>query len=162
MFSVSEFVRRGRNRLDYTIMRSVIPARLWIGNLRDLGSPRAILDAGIAAVVQLSVEETLPQLPRDLVFCHFPLVDGDGNDPAILRLCLHCVAELLTDGVPTLVCCGGGMSRSPTIASAAVSLLEYRPIDEAVRSITADGAIDISPAFWNDVVRVLEGMKRAT
>jgi hypothetical protein len=135
-------------------MRAIIPGRLWIGNLGDLDSPRPILDAGARAVVQLSAEELLPHLPRDLIVCRYPLIDGEGNDPANLRLAVACVAELLEQGVPMLVCCSGGMSRSPTIAAAAISQVESRPMDEVLRSIAVAGPIDVSPAFWNEVVAI--------
>jgi protein-tyrosine phosphatase len=162
MWDSAPLRKASESRLNYNSMRIIIPGRLWIGNLGDLDSPRPILDAGAEAVVQLSAEEVLPNLPRDLIVCRFPLIDGEGNESTVLRLAVACVGELLKNGIPVLVCCSGGMSRSPTIAAAAVSFVESRPVDEVVQTISAVGPIDISPAFWNDVVRTLDEMKRAT
>ena len=85
---------------------------------------REILDKGIKAIVQLAMEEPPLQPPRELVYLRFPLLDGTGNDPNMLHLAISCVATLIRQGTPTLVCCGGGMSRSPAVVAAALSTVE--------------------------------------
>ena len=76
LFRISDFgfriCRRG------FAMRVVIPGRLWIGNAGDARDPARVLRADVAAIVNLAAEELPPTLPRDILYCHFPLVDGPG------------------------------------------------------------------------------------
>src|SRR5207247_693921 len=99
------------------VMRQVLPHSLWLGHAGDGRDFRLILDTGIQAVVQLAAEEPALQLPRELIYCRFPLVDGPGNDAKLLYLATATVASLLERSLPVLVCCGAGMSRSPAIAA---------------------------------------------
>jgi hypothetical protein len=94
-------------------MHQIKPHLLWIGHAGDGRDIPAIIDTGIRAIVQLAMEEPPLLPPRDLIFCRFPLLDGTGNDPVLLRLAIHAVAILQRSRIATLVCCGGGMSRSP-------------------------------------------------
>ena len=49
---------------------------------------------------------------RELVYCRFPLADGVGNDPWLLRAAITVTADLIRSGTPTMIFCGAGMSRS--------------------------------------------------
>ena len=42
---------------------------LWIGHAGDLRDAKSILDAGIAAIVELADSEPHAVLPRDLIRC---------------------------------------------------------------------------------------------
>src|SRR4051812_28108589 len=86
--------------------------RARVGHAGDLRDPRAVLAAGVEAVVEVADSEQSAALPRDLVRCRFPLSDGGPNPPWLLRLASESVAALLRAGVPTLVCCSGGLRRS--------------------------------------------------
>ena len=68
-------------------MRELVPQRLWIGNAGDARDPARVLDAGVAALVNLAAEELPPDFPRDILYCHFPLLDGPGNSPAHVADC---------------------------------------------------------------------------
>src|ERR1700722_18815771 len=104
-------------------MEQIPPDLLWLGHAGDGRDLRGLFAVGIRARVELAAEEAPAPTPRDLIACHFPLVDGGGNDPAVLILALRTVTSLLEQKVPTLVCCGAGMSRSPAIAAGAIALL---------------------------------------
>src|SRR5262245_49266571 len=67
-------------------MRQVPGRALWLGNAGDLRDARALLAAGIAAVVELADSEPLAVLPRELVRCRFPLSDGGDNPLWLVRL----------------------------------------------------------------------------
>ena len=58
---------------------------LWISNAIDIRSPKKLFDAGISAVVDVAYEEQPAQLPRELIYCRFPVNDGGGNRQAVLR-----------------------------------------------------------------------------
>jgi len=79
-------------------------------------------------------------------------LDGAGNDAVLLSLAIKSVRELIRHNVPTLVCCSAGMSRSPAIVAAALSLVQNAGIDECLRSISAHHPTDVSPGLWDEIV----------
>ena len=113
-------------------MNEVHDRLLWVGSAFDLRSPRELFDNEILAVVDVSLEEAPAQLPRQLMYCRFPLNDGGGNDPRLLRISVQTVVAFLNAGITTILGCSAGMSRSPTIAAFALAamvkpgLLEFR------------------------------------
>lgn len=136
-------------------MRAVKSYSLWIGNAGDARRVADLMNAGIRAVVDLAANEPVAALPREIVYCRFPLLDGVGNELWLLRAAIATIAELLRDNVPTLVACSAGMSRSPALAAAAIALLTCRDPIECLLACVAGGPADVSPALWNDVVATL-------
>ena len=53
--------------------------------------------------------------------------------------------------VPTLVCCGMGLSRSPAVAAAALAIVRREPPDEVLRMLADRHPVDVSPGFWSEV-----------
>ena len=139
-------------------MREVIPGRLWIGNAGDARDPGGVLDEGVAALVNLAAEELPPTLPRDILYCHFPLVDGAGNSPALLKIAVDTVVSLLREKIPTLVYCGAGMSRSVAIAAAAVAHWRGETLEETLKALTDVVSHDVSPVLWRDLSDAVEQM----
>jgi len=136
-------------------MRRVEGYALWLGHVGDVLDHRGILATGILAVVDLALNDAPASLPRELAYCRFPLLDGPGNPPWLLRAAVETVAYLLRSGTPTLVYCGAGLSRSPSIAAAAVALVRGRPADEALVLVSRSGPLDVSPGLWSDVRAIL-------
>lgn len=132
-------------------MREIIPGLLWIGNAADARNPSELHEQGIRAVVDLAFEHTAPQLTRDLVHCRFPLVDGAGNPPGLVRIAIDTVVAFLRMGMPTLVACGAGMSRSPAVAAAALARFQNRDVDACLQEIVANRPHDVSPSLWREV-----------
>lgn len=132
-------------------MRQVAGRPLWLGNAGDLRDPRAVMAAGVEAVIELADSEQLATLPRDLIRCRFPLSDGGDNPAWLLRLAAETVAALLRAGVPALVCCSAGMSRSVCVAAAGLALAEGRGLSEALAIIVTDGPVDVSPGLLAQV-----------
>jgi len=128
-------------------MRQVPGYPLWVGHVGDLRDLRAVCSAGIAAVVDLALKEAPAVVPRDLVYCRFPLLDGSGNAPWVLRAAVQAVASLLQAGVPALVFCGAGMSRSVCVAAAAIARVRGCPLAEALQLVARAGPADVSPGF---------------
>jgi len=128
-------------------MRQVSGRTLWLGHAGDLRDASAVLAKGIEAVVELADSEPLAGLPRELVRFRFPLSNGGTNPPWLLRLASKSVASLLRAGVPTLVCCAAGLSRSICIASGALALAEQRPLDDALAVVVHSGPADVSPGL---------------
>lgn len=138
-------------------MRQVAPHELWIGHAGDARNLRAILDVGVAALVDLAAAELPVPVTRDLVYCRFPVVDGPGNPPWLLRLAVDTTAALLRARTPTLVFCAAGMSRSPAIAAAALALVSGRPPDECLEGLAASRPCDLASGLWQAVKGVLPG-----
>lgn len=138
-------------------MRRVGERPLWVGTARDARDMRAVHDAGIEAVVDLAMMCPPATPTRELVYLRFPLVDGAGNPPWLLRAAVEAVGGLVRAGVPTLVACDGGMSRSLVVVAAALwaEARDGSP-DEVLRSV-ADGPADVHPLLWAEVRRVVTG-----
>jgi len=132
-------------------MRPVAGFPLWIGHVGDVRNPRLLLSTGIRAAVDLVLNEPPVVLPRELVYCRFPLIDGAGNPPWLLCAAIHCVANLLQSDIPTLVYCRAGMSRSPCIAAAAVARVQGSSIDEALLWVAKSGTMNVMPGLWAEV-----------
>lgn len=129
-------------------MREVIPHVLWTGNALDARNVKGLMDAGFQVVVDLAMEEPPIQLPRDIVYCRFPLLDGEGNSPVILKSAIDLVVNFVNGRQRTLIACSGGMSRSPLIASAVLATIEKSDFDKAIQHVIRTGPCDISPALY--------------
>ncbi len=134
-------------------MREILPNQLWIGNAGDGRDPERLLQAGVVAVVNLAAEEPSPNLPRSMIYCHFPLTDGAPDDLRVLDMVIQVVVSLLKRQIPTLVYCGAGMSRSPAVVAAALSIVQGGSPDEKLKEIVAGHPHDVSPHLWEAVCR---------
>jgi protein-tyrosine phosphatase len=121
---------------------------LWLGHAGDARDPTRLLEAGISAVVCVVANEPSVALPRELVYCRFPLVDGEGNPDWLLRAAVETVACLLRSGTPTLLHCSAGISRSPAVGGAAIALASGCSFAEGLIAATETGATDVSPGLW--------------
>jgi len=139
-------------------MREILPNQLWIGNAGDARDPARLLQNGIVAIINLAAEEPSPVLPRSMVYCHFPLTDGAQDDPTILCVAIQTVATLLKSQVSTLVYCGAGMSRSPAIVAAALSIVRGGSAEEKLKEIVAGHPHDVSPQLWEAVCGVCRAL----
>jgi protein-tyrosine phosphatase len=137
-------------------MRQVPGHALWLGHAAEARDLRGVLSAGILAVVDLAIDEPPAAVPRDLVYCRFPIVDGSGNPPWILRGAVEAVAGFLRSGIPTLVSCGAGLSRSPAIAGAAIARARGCPLAEGIALVGRSGPADVTPGLWADVRAALD------
>jgi len=133
-------------------MRQIAQQLLWLGNAGDARDASRLIDSGIEALVDLAVEEPPPRLPRQIAYCRFPLTDGAGNPPGLLATAVFATACLIRHRVPTLVCCGSGMSRSPAIVAVALAVVRGDSPEDALRQIVAGCPHDVSPLLWSDVV----------
>jgi protein-tyrosine phosphatase len=132
-------------------MREILPNQLWIGNAGDGRNADHLLQKGIVAVINLAAEEPSPNLPRSIVYCHFPLVDGPQDDEGVLDMAIQTVVFLLKRQIPTLVYCGAGMSRSPAVVAAVLSIVQGGSPDERLKEIVAGHPHDVSPHLWEAV-----------
>ncbi len=143
-------------------MHEIHPNLLWLGHAFDVREPRPLFDACITAVVDVAIEEPPAQLPRQLLYLRFPLNDGGGNDPSVLRLAVQSLADLLYTNTRTLVACSAGMSRSPTIAAYSLAChLDITP-ELALERIASIKSLEIKGQLWSDVANVFPSVRRPT
>jgi len=133
-------------------MRRIPGYPLWLGHVGDARDLRAIFAAEIVSLLDLAGDEPPLAAPRGLVYVRFPLVDGDGNPPWLLRLAIATLADLLRTGVQTLAFCGAGLSRSVTIAAAALGVVRGEPMPRVLERLAP---ADVSPALEVSVFRAL-------
>lgn len=139
---------------DTRLMRDVHSNLLFVGNALEARNLRLLYETGIQAVVDLAVNEKPAQLGRDLIYCRFPINDGDGNPDWLLVVAIRTVASMIRNDIRTVVACSAGMSRAPTIAAASVALLTNRDPDECLLEIISDAPNDVSPILWTQIKRV--------
>jgi hypothetical protein len=139
-------------------MRRIAAYPVWVGHAGDLRDATALLDLGIRAVVDLAAEEPPATLPREMVYCRYPLIDGPGNARWLLRSAVEAVANLIRLRARSLVACGAGMSRSPAIAGAALAIAQACPLAEGLAIVTSSGRCDISPGLWSEVGTAFDGL----
>jgi protein-tyrosine phosphatase len=133
-------------------MRRIDNLPLWIGTARDARDIKVVLDHGIEAVIDLALEERPVSPTRDLVYLRFPLLDGLGNPPWLLRAAVSALEELMRNGVQTLVACGAGMSRSPALVAAMLGKFKGIEPTEALVSVSSGGPFDVSPGLWLELL----------
>lgn len=129
-------------------MRQVGNYPLWVGTARDARDIKGVLDAGIQAVVDLAAEEPPVAPTRDLVYVRYPLVDGNGNEPKLLRATLGGVVALIRQRIPTLIACGMGMSRAPAVAAVALGTVYRVPPADVLTTL---GHADVHPVLLRDL-----------
>ncbi|WP_052031467.1 protein-tyrosine phosphatase family protein [Novipirellula maiorica] len=110
----------------------------------------------------MAANEPPAELGRDIVYCRFPISDDDTNDDMIVSASIECLRLLLERDCRTLVACSAGMSRSPVIAAAALSILLGDRLSDTLLRITANAPRDVSPAFFSAVQRVHATLMVAT
>ena len=117
---------------------------------------RDVCCAGVAAVINLAAEEPSPNLPRSIVYCHFPLTDGAPDDLNVLDVAIQTVVFLLKKQIPTLVYCGAGMSRSPAVVAAALCIVQGGSPDKRLKEVVAGHPHDVSPHLWEAATVALD------
>jgi hypothetical protein len=137
-------------------MDQISPHPLWLGRGGEGRDYRRVINAGIQALVHLAEEETPDQPPRKLIYYRIPLVEGAGNPSVLLDLAVSTVADLLRLRVPTLLYGDGGVSRIPTIAAVALSLIFGETPEKCFSWVVQQHACDVTPGLWDEVKEMLD------
>ena len=136
-------------------MNQIQPYLLRVGHLGDGQNFKALFDEGVRAVVQLAWEDEPLMLPRELVFCRFPLADGPGNRSELIRLAIETVVHMLHEQVSVLVCCDSGSSRAPAIAAAALARFTGKSLSDCLQTVTRHRHADVHPALYEHIEGIL-------
>ena len=138
--------------LNCLAMTQIDPFLLWLGHAGDCRDAAGVLDAAIEVMVELAIEEPPARFPREIICVRVPLYDGSGNSCDTLRFAIKTVEHFLAANVRTLVCCSGGMSRSPAIAALALARTIGQTPAEALELIRRRHGVDVSPRLWQDLL----------
>jgi len=136
-------------------VRQIPGYSLWVGNIGDVRDLKAVLAADISAIVDLALNEPPAKVTREIAYLRFPLVDGAGNPPWLLRGAVQAVAHLVRSSVPSLVYCSTGHSRSLCVAATAIAEVKGMPPAEGLTLVAGSGPADVSPGLWQDVQAAL-------
>ena len=134
-------------------MRRVEPFALWVGHVGDARDLKGLLAQEVAALVDLAANELPAHVTRELIYCRFPLVDGAGNAPGLLKVAVATLTGLIRERTPTLVYCSAGMSRTPAVVAVALAAATDGSPAHWLTHLAKFGAADVSPALWEDVCR---------
>jgi predicted protein tyrosine phosphatase len=134
-----------------TMMRDVHQGLLFVADAPSARDVKLLYKHNVQAVVDVAANESPAQLPREFIYCRIPLLDGDGNSPLALKLAVETIVALVRSQTPTVVACSAGMSRSPAIAAAAISLLSAQAPDDCLLQIVHNGPHDVSPRLWAQI-----------
>jgi hypothetical protein len=136
------------------LIRNVHSSLLFVANAMDARDLRQLYDTGIRAVIDLAINEPPAQLGREMLYCRFPINDGDGNPDWLLTLAIKTIASTIRNDIRTLVACSAGMSRAPTIAAASLAILTNRDPEHCLIDVIAGAPNDVSPILWTHIKRV--------
>jgi len=143
-------------------MHEIHPNLLWLGNASDVREPIPLFEAGISAVVDLAAEESPALLPRQFIYCRFPLLDGSGNTASVLLNCIQTIVDFLDTKTRTLVACSAGMSRSPVITSFALAAFLGQSPDQVVKRIGTIRSLELKSDLWKDASNVFSQVRLRT
>jgi protein-tyrosine phosphatase len=138
--------------------------QLWQGHSGDVRDLRRVREQGIQALIDLALPDPPLTIGREVTYCRFPIEDGGGNELWLLRAAIDTAASLIRSQTPTLIFCSAGLSRSPSIAAAALSTALGVSPQEALRIVIAGchgpssgrAPADISPGLWQQVLAALD------
>ncbi|MDX1928002.1 MAG: dual specificity protein phosphatase [Pirellulaceae bacterium] len=136
------------------MIRPIYADTLFLGNALDARDLKSLYDHRISAVVDLAINEPPAQLAREMIYCRFPIVDGNGNAEATLVAAVRCVLLMVESQHRTLIACSAGMSRSPAVASVAIALTSNRSPEECLVEIVTGAPHDVSPTLWSQLKSV--------
>ena len=136
------------------MIRDAYNGLLYIGDAISARDVKQIYDHQFSAVLDLAANEPPAVLGRDIIYCRFPMSDDNSNDDALISSAIVCLHSLLERQFRTLVACSAGMSRSPLIAAAAISLLTRDDFTDCLARLVADAPHDISPTLLSSVNQV--------
>lgn len=142
-----------------SLMIQIQPHPLFLGNALEARDLRLLFDHRISAVVDLAMNETPAQLAREVVYFRIPLHDGADNPDELLETAIRSLAMLIELKLPTLVACSAGLSRSPSIAAAALAMVTHKNVEECLSALATLKPLNVSPSLWSQTQSVYKRIR---
>lgn len=140
-------------------MLNIPDTTVWLGNSADLRDIRGIFACGVTAIIDLAIEEPLPDIPRTTNYSRFTLTDDGENNPAVIRAAVLTTASFISGSHVTAICCNAGMNRSPSVAAAALSCVSGDSPAQCLELVATVKHIDVNPGLWNQITGILADME---
>jgi protein-tyrosine phosphatase len=109
--------------------------QIAIGDASDAQSVRRLTEAGVTGVLSLDWFPLSSPTPA-VSWRKHGLIDGRGNEPAVLAAALADLACLLDQCPRVLVHCREGVSRSPFVVACYLASTSGRPLPVVIEELT--------------------------
>lgn len=138
-------------------MITMITDRICIGDISDARQPSFALDS----CLNVSSEDDVP-LTQGNVYRHkVGLLDGPGNDDALLLSAVMVLHALNKRHNRVLVHCHEGKSRSVMVVSAFVAIVGGMEFDKVLKDIMkARGVTEYRPALYAQYINLIPTLRR--
>lgn len=121
---------------------------LFVGTLADAGDATELRKRDIAEIVSLTHEAPPDGFPAAATVRRVPMTDGPQNEQSAFETAAEAVRSRLDAGVPVLVHCRSGASRSPAVAATALALERRVDLENAFQQVAERrDAVDPHPAL---------------
>lgn len=138
-------------------MITMITDRICIGDNLDARQPASALDCCLNTDIKCDIPLTQGNVYRHKV----GLLDGPGNDDALLLSAVMVLHALNKRHNRVLVHCHEGKSRSVMVVSAYVSIVGGMEFDRVLRDImAARGVTEYRPALYQQFVQLIPTLRR--
>jgi protein-tyrosine phosphatase len=138
------------------MIRDVHRGLLFVAHAPSARDLKQLYKFNIVAVMDVAANEQPAQLARELIYCRFPVLDGTGNAPSVLKLAVETMVSLVNADIPTVVACSAGMSRSPAIAAYSIARITGKSPDACLLELVETGPHDVSPTLWAAMSKACE------
>lgn len=138
-------------------MINMITDRIGIGDSSDGRQVSSAIEAVLNVAVDLDIPPTQGNVYRHKV----GLLDGPGNDDALLLSAVMVLHALNKRHNRVLVHCHEGKSRSVMVVSAYVSIVGGMEFDKVLKDImNVRGVTDYRPALYQQYIRLIPTLRR--
>lgn len=110
---------------------------LYIGDIQDAGRADWLRDGSPTAVLKLTPSDPEQPYPDDLTVAEVPMIDGPQNDYTDFERATETLLEFFEADHVVFVHCAAGISRSGSVASAALALRHGIDVEEAIERVRA-------------------------
>jgi protein-tyrosine phosphatase len=138
------------------MIRDVYQGLLFVADAPSARDVKQLYKFNVVAVVDVAANEQPAQLSREFIYCRFPILDGTGNAPSVLKLAVETIMSLVRAEIPTVVACSAGMSRSPAIAAYSIAKITGKSPDACLLELVESGPHDVSPTLWAAMKKACE------
>lgn len=136
-------------------MTEIVPSLIWLANGLEVRDLELMGRQEAEAIVDLAYEESPIASLKSKIAIRVPLIDGEGNNRQHVRHAISMTVELVRSKTPFVIACSAGISRSPTILAAALSIVEECEIEEKLAFVNSKKRIGVSQIFLADVKKAM-------
>lgn len=115
-------------------MREIVDG-LFVGDVQDAGRPDELRRRGVTSVVTLLHSDPDEPYPESVTVHRYPLVDGPQADRETFTDASNRLRELLAANETVFCHCSAGVSRSASVAAAALAVRSGESFEAALQRV---------------------------